>query len=139
MIEPQSIDPLTARFCRGLSSMPMQAESLEVLENADVPPAQARAIVRAIELEITGAKDTLATKHDVLVLRHDVEMFRSDLRAEMTTLAATLRTEMAAQGGALRAEIHASASGVIRQLYVAVLGQIAVMLGLVYFFSTHLR
>ena len=139
MIERQSIDPLTARFCRGLSSMPMQAESLEVLENADVPPAQARAIVRAIELEITGAKDTLATKHDVLVLRHDVEMFRSDLRAEMTTLAATLRTEMAAQGGALRAEIHASASGVIRQLYVAVLGQIAVMLGFVYFFSTHLR
>ena len=46
---------------------------------------------------------------------------------------------MAAQGGALRAAIHASASGVIRQLYVAVLGQIAVMLGFVYFFSTHLR
>jgi hypothetical protein len=57
----------------------------------------------------------------------------------MTTLAATLRTEMAAQGGALRAEIHASASGVIRQLYVAVLGQMAVLLGFVYFFSTHLR
>lgn len=157
MIEPRSLDPLTARFCRGLSSMPMQAESLEVLEKADVPPAQARAIVRAIELEIAGAKDTLATKHDVLALRHDfdalrhdVEMFRSDVRretselgtthrAEMTTLAATLRTEMAAQGGALRAEIHASASGVIRQLYVAVLGQMAVLLGFVYFFSTHLR
>src|SRR5256885_1760006 len=125
MIRPWSIDPLTSHFRRGLSSMPMEAESLEVLEKADVPPAQARAIVRAIDLEITGAKDTLATKHDVLVLRHDVEMFRSDLRAEMTTLAATLRTEMAAQGGALRAEIHASASGVIRQLYVAVLGPIA--------------
>src|SRR5438045_5101322 len=83
MIEPQSIDPLTACFCRGLSSMPMQAESLEVLEKADVPPAQARPIVRAIELEITGAKDTLATKHDVLVLRHDVELIRRDLRAEV--------------------------------------------------------
>jgi hypothetical protein len=57
----------------------------------------------------------------------------------MTTLAATLRTEMAAQGGKLTAEIHASASSVTRQLYVAVSGQIAVMLGLVYFFSTHLR
>jgi hypothetical protein len=28
----------------------MQAESLEVLEKADVPPAQARAFVRAIEI-----------------------------------------------------------------------------------------
>ena len=45
--------------------MPMQAESLEVLEKADVAPAQARAIVRAIEIEIAGAKDTLATKLSV--------------------------------------------------------------------------
>ena len=51
--------------------MPMQAESLEVLEKASVAPAQARAIVRAIEIEIAGAKDTLATKHDLLALRHD--------------------------------------------------------------------
>jgi hypothetical protein len=42
--------------------MSMQAESLEVLEKASVAPAQARAIVRAIEIEIAGAKDTLATR-----------------------------------------------------------------------------
>ena len=47
--------------------VPMQAESLEVLEKADVAPAQARAIVRAIEIEIAGAKDTLATKHDLVL------------------------------------------------------------------------
>jgi hypothetical protein len=35
--------------------------SLEILEKAAVPPAQARAIVQAIEIEIAGAKDTLAT------------------------------------------------------------------------------
>ena len=45
--------------------MPMQVESLEVLEKASVAPAQARAIVRAIEIEIAGAKDTLATKRDL--------------------------------------------------------------------------
>ena len=44
--------------------MPMQAESLEVLEKASVAPAQARAIVRAIEIEIAGARDTLATKNE---------------------------------------------------------------------------
>ena len=41
--------------------MVVQAASLEILEKAAVPPAQARAIVQAIEIEIAGAKDTLAT------------------------------------------------------------------------------
>jgi len=40
--------------------MPVQAESLEILEKAAVAPAQARAIVRAIEIELAGAKETLA-------------------------------------------------------------------------------
>ena len=47
--------------------MAMQVESLEVLEKADVVPAQARAIVRAIEIEIAGAKDTLATTAAVVI------------------------------------------------------------------------
>jgi ribosome-interacting GTPase 1 len=97
--------------------MPMQVESLEVLEKADVAPAQARAIVRAIEIEIDGAKDTLATKHDILSLRQQLSELRGDLRAE----------------------IHASASSVTRQMYIAVLGQMAVLLGFAYFFATHLR
>jgi hypothetical protein len=90
--------------------MPMQAESLEVLEKASVAPAQARAIVRAIEIEIeiAGAKDTLATKHDLLELR-------AELRGEMKDLGATLRTEMVKQGSELRAEI----AGVTRQMYLA--------------------
>jgi hypothetical protein len=97
--------------------MPMQAESLEVLEKASVAPAQARAIVRAIEIEIAGAKDTLATKHDLV------------------ELAATLRTEIARLGGELRAEI----AGVTRQMYMALLGQTALLLGFFYFFLTQLR
>jgi len=104
----------------------MQAESLEVLENADVPPAQARAIVRAIEIEIGGAKDTLATKHDLLLLGSDVR--------EVT---AQLRQEMAGLRGELKAEIHGSASSVTRQMYGALLGQMAVLLGFAYFFATH--
>lgn len=95
----------------------MQAESLEVLEKASVAPAQARAIVRAIEIEVAGAKDTLATKTDLIAL------------------AATLRTEIAKQGGDLRAEI----AGVIRQMYLALLGQTAVILGFFYVFLTQLR
>jgi hypothetical protein len=159
--------------------MPMQAESLEVLEKASVAPAQARAIVRAIEIEIAGAKDALATKQDVLglhqalgvqraesraemtglaaQLRGEMATLAAELRTEMATLGAELRTEMATLGAELRAEmskqigdlraeiskqigdLRAEISGVTRQMYVALLGQTAVMLGFFYFFLTQLR
>ena len=64
--------PIDSALCAPLIIMPMQAESLEVLEKADVAPAQARAIVRAIEIEIAGAKDTLATKHDLVLQNQDI-------------------------------------------------------------------
>jgi hypothetical protein len=108
--------------------MAMQVESLEVLEKAAVAPAQARAIVRAIEIEIGGAKDTLATKQDLLLLKQDFQLLRQELRQEMAQLR-----------GELKAEIHATVSGVTRQMYMAVLGQMAVMLGFAYFFATHMR
>jgi hypothetical protein len=126
--------------------MPMQAESLEVLEKAEVAPAQARAFVRAIEIEIAGAKDTLATKSDLLALKHDFDVLRAELRGEMVQLRAELRGEIAALATTLRgemaeirAELHRSIGGVVRQMYLAILGQMAVMLGFAYFFATHLR
>jgi hypothetical protein len=128
----------------------MQAESLEVLEKADIVPAQARAIVRAIEIEIAGAKDSLATKHDLLLLgqqfhaeierlRREVVEFAAEFRAD----ASVLRSEMAQLKAELKADITAKieigVSGVVRQLYLAILGQMAVLLGFSYFFATHIR
>jgi hypothetical protein len=101
----------------------MQAASLEVLEKANVPAPQARAIVQAIEIELAGAKDTLASKHDVLLLRHE-------LHQELSTL--QLRTE------GLRTEIHAAAASQLRHIYGALLGQMTVLLGAAYFFVTHM-
>ena len=128
--------------------MTMQAESLEVLEKADVPPAQARAIVRAIEIEIAGATDTLATKHDLLLvktelrqeigtakleLRQEIAVVRDDLRQET----GGLRQDIATMRGDLRADIHGMASSITRQMYMALLGQMAVLLGIAYFFVTN--
>ncbi len=96
--------------------MAVQAASLEILEKADVPPAQARAIVQAMEIEIAGARDTLATKHDLLVLRNELSEKIGDLRTEM----------------------HGLASSNVRQMYAAMLGQTAVLLGIAYFFVAHL-
>jgi predicted nuclease with TOPRIM domain len=142
--------------------MPMQAESLEVLEKASVAPAQARAIVRAIELEIAGAKDTLATKHDLLGLQQGFEVLRREfeglkrefegLKREFEGLKREfdgLKRDFEALKGEfaglkrgldeLRAELHRSVGGVVRQMYLAILGQMAVLLGFAYFFATHLR
>jgi hypothetical protein len=101
--------------------MSMQAESLEVLEKASVAPAQARAIVRAIEIEIAGATDTLATKNDLFKLG-------LELRGEMAKLAAELH-----------AELHRAISSSTRQMYMALLGHMAMTLGFIYFLNTQLR
>ena len=142
--------------------MSMQAASLEVLEKANLPAPQARAIVQAIEIEIAGARDTLATKQDTLLLRQDMAELGRDLRQEMAKLGHDLRQEMAdlRQGMSklgqdlrqemsdirhglelkiegMRSEIHASASSISRQTYGALLGQMAVLLGIAYFFVAH--
>lgn len=136
--------------------MSMQAESLEVLEGAALPPSQARAIVRAIEIEIAGAKDVLATKHDIVLRRADMTELRADIRSELKSEIGSLRSEIGGlrsemgglRGelgfrisdlrGELRAEFHAGASSITRQMYTAMLGQMAVLLGLAYFFVAHL-
>jgi hypothetical protein len=130
--------------------MTMQAESLEVLEKASVAPAQARAIVRAIEIEIAGAKDTLATKQDVFELRSEVRQAVVELRDEISKLAAELRGETNKLGaeqlgamdklrGELHAEIHRAVAGSTRQMYAALLGHMAMTLGFVYFLFAQMR
>src|SRR5437588_6858400 len=124
--------------------MSMQAASLEMLEKANLPAPQARAIVQAIEIEIAGARDTLATKQDTLLLRQDMAELGHDLRKEMSELGHDLRQEMSDLRHGLelkiegmRSEVHASASSISRQMYAALLGQMAVLLGIAYFFAAH--
>ena len=84
----------------------MQAESLEVLEKADVAPAQARAIVRAIEIEIAGTKDVLATKADVALLRQEMSELRLEVKGDL------LRLETKLEG-----KINDVASSITPQMY----------------------
>ena len=107
--------------------MAVQAASLEVLEKAAVPPAQARAIVQAIEIEIAGARDTLATKPDMVVLRQEIAGVRHGLELRIEALR-----------GELRSEMHAIAASGLKQMYGAMLGQLAVLLGAAYFFVSRL-
>ena len=122
--------------------MAVQAASLEILEKAAVPPAQARAIVQAIEIEIAGAKDTLATKQDVLILRHEIAELRTELRSEIAELRTELRSKITelrgeVEGKLSQSEFHATMTSSVRHMYGAIMGQFALLLGLAYFFVSH--
>jgi hypothetical protein len=87
--------------------------------------------------------DILATKSDLASLRQDLRQEMSELRHELRQDMSELRLEF--KGDLLRLEakletkIHESASSITRQLYTAILGQMAVLLGFAYFFATHVR
>ena len=113
-----------------------------------MPPAQARAIVQAIEIEIAGARDTLATKQDILILqqatkqdililRHEMSELRAELRQEMAGLRTELRQEMANLRHGF--EVKFASTVTQPQFYSAILGQMALLLGIAYFFVTHLQ
>jgi len=128
--------------------MAVQPASLEVLEKAAVPPAQARAIVQAIEIEIAGAKDSLASRQDMLIVRHEMAELRTGLRQEMAELRTELRQEMSELRTELRGdmadlrhsvELKMATMVTQPQLYGALLGQMALLLGIAYFFVTHLQ
>ena len=98
--------------------MAMQAETLDVLEKSDVPPHQARAIARAIEIEIAANQHTLATRQDIKDVRVEMQGTKAELRVEMQAMKAELRVEMHAtktelsrerdaMKAALRGEKHA--------------------------------
>jgi len=77
-------------------------------------------------------------------LGHDLRQEMSDLRQGMSKLGHDLRQEMSDLRHGLelkiegmRSEIHASASSISRQMYGALLGQMAVLLGIAYFFVAH--
>lgn len=72
-------------------------------------------------------------------LRAEMSALSSALGGEMSELRGELRGEMSELRGELRAEIHASANSVTRQMYGALLGQMAVLLGFAYFFATYIR
>lgn len=127
--------------------MAVQPRSLELLDKAKVPPEQARAIVGAIEIEFDGARDTLATKGDVVLLRSDSEGVRKDVegvrkdvesvRREMSGVREGLEGKITGLRGDLLAQIHISATRSTRQLLAATLTLMSMLVGIFYFLLTH--
>ncbi len=146
----------------------MQPDSLDILEKAHVPHEQARAFVSTMKVEIGLATEILATKHDIELVRHEmtemrqglelkIEGVRASLEAKIEGVRGNLETKIEAVRGSLetksegmrggletkieglRTEMHRSASSIILQMYVAIFGAMTFLMGLAYFFVTHLK
>lgn len=95
--------------------MPMQLSSLEILEEAQFPQGQARAIARVLEAEFEARREDLVTKSD---LREAIANLRSSLEGMM---------------GGLEIKIEGVKAELVRWVFLAVLGLIPIMSGIMYF------
>ena len=100
----------------------MKTESLELLEKSQLPPAQARAILQAMESELAIHADALATKADLLATKADLEggMHRLELKIE------GVRTEMQT----MRAELIGEIKGMTRWNFAFWIAQLAAIAGI---------
>lgn len=123
--------------------MAMQAETLDVLEKSNVPAHQARAIARAIEIEIAASQRALATQSDVRDVRGEIQGLRgemqtmkTELRGEMQAIKTELRAEMQAMKGELLVTLQKSLGEQTRWMFAGFLTIIMMMIS--YVFVNHL-
>ncbi|HEY7377333.1 MAG TPA: hypothetical protein VH542_01475 [Steroidobacteraceae bacterium] len=124
--------------------MAMQAATLEILEKADLPPRQARAIAQAIELEVSAGhaslvtrSDLLEVKHEIQVLKQDFQMVKQDFQVVKQDLQ-VVKQDLQVVKQELRADIAESKSEVVRWVFLCILGQSAMLLGIGYFLLHHI-
>ena len=106
----------------------MRTQSLEILQNSQLPAAQAHAILRVMEMEFAAGSDTLATKLDL-----------SEARSELKSEIAALRAELKSDFAALESQLNKVEGSLSRWVLTCMLGQTAVLAGLGYFALEHLK
>jgi len=126
----------------------MHTSSLDLLEKSELPPAQARAIFKVMEMELAASQSALATRADMAMefalLRAEMAAEFAQFRAEMADEFAKFRKEIAAIHGELGnipGKIEAGDARTQSRLAVWVLSctlsQTVVLLGVIYFLFAH--
>ena len=133
--------------------MSMQAATLQILEEANLPRAQALAIGRAIDTEISASHSTPATSVELQAVKADMQLLSADLKADMQALRADMqsfgssfREEMLALGASFRErelevslKIATVRSELMRWILGVVSGLTTMVVGAVVFLFDHLH
>ena len=136
----------------------MYVATLDILtEKGGFDPQAARAIGEAIDLEIARSRDSSATREDVAECRHALGEGIGELRSEMSSLRAelkgnvsalraelkedmsTLRADSDRNLSALRVDMQTMKADVVRWIFAAIMGQTAMLLGVLYFFMKYFK
>ena len=86
-----------------MAPMNAQLSLYDALVSVNIPADKARAVVAALEQEMTSV---LATKSDIELLRQELRSVRDSLRQEFATGLGSQRQEFVAEIGSLRQELH---------------------------------
>ena len=104
----------------------MKTSSLDLLEKTQLPPAQARAILQAMEVEFAVRDSALATKSDLRDGLHGLELAIRD-----STLASKIELhglELKLEG--MRTELIGEIKGTVRWNFAFWIAQLAAMAGI---------
>jgi hypothetical protein len=101
--------------------MAMSLAALEILEEAQLPSAHARAIVRALEADSSARLESLATKTDLALLKGELIAFKGEIKGDLAALKGNLRGEL------------------VRWIFAVMTGQTAVLTGIMYFLLNQMR
>jgi hypothetical protein len=110
----------------------MQTASLDLLEKTQLPPNPVRAILQAMELEITARQEPFVTRGELRDALHSLECKIDALRSELRIKFESLR-------GEFTADLNAVEGRLTRWVFTCVLSQTAVMAGALYFALAHMR
>lgn len=105
--------------------MSMSLAALEILEQAQFPPAQARAIARLFEVESAARNEQFATKSDL-------DQLESRLEARFDLKLGELRSQLGVQIVGVRTEC-------MRWTFLTMIGQVGLLTGIMYFLLQNLR
>ena len=111
----------------------MKTTSLEILEKAELPPAQAHAILKVMESEMSAAHEPLATKADLMLVKADLMVITAEIKADLRILTA----EMDQKFGQMEGKLFAIEGKLSRWVLTCILGQTAVLAGFGYFLLAH--
>ena len=117
----------------------MQPTSLDTLERCQLPPNQARAILQAMELEITAHEVGLCTRDELRDAVHSLELkieaAHNDLELKIESLCADLDLKLEM----LRNEMRGLEARMMRFTVSCMLAQTGIMAGALYFALGHFR